>query len=110
DPGDPQPPEVALAVLAVPVGVLHRVQHLLLGLAVQPGTLAPVPLGALQDRPALLARVHCPLDACHPLSPPTDRGSAAEQLLDPPVVRRGNLVAAGEPALTARGLPLQLVH
>src|SRR5690606_23275151 len=110
DPGDPQSPEVTLAVLAVPVGVLHRVQHLLLGLAVEPGALAPVPLGALRDRPALLARVHCPLDACHLSSPPTGRGSAAQQLLDPPGVRGRGLVAAREPALAARGLPLQLVH
>src|SRR6266511_3578479 len=36
DPGDPQLAEVALAVAPVPVGVLHRVQHLLLGLAVEP--------------------------------------------------------------------------
>jgi len=36
DPLDPQPPEIALAVLAVAVGVGHRVEDLLLGLAVQP--------------------------------------------------------------------------
>ena len=36
DPLDPQPAEVALAVLAVAVGVGHRVEDLLLGLAVQP--------------------------------------------------------------------------
>ena len=33
---NPQSPESALAVLAVPVGVRHRVENLLLGLAVQP--------------------------------------------------------------------------
>jgi hypothetical protein len=36
DPLDPQLPEVALALLAVAVGVGHRVEHLLLGLAVEP--------------------------------------------------------------------------
>src|SRR6266851_9756663 len=39
---DPQPPERALPVLAVPVGVRHRVENLLLGLAVQPRPLASV--------------------------------------------------------------------
>src|SRR2546423_2507360 len=62
---DPQPAEVALAVLAVPVGVDEGVGDLLLRLAVQPRALAAVAGGLLQDYPALLLGVHCPLDACH---------------------------------------------
>src|ERR1700761_3032655 len=62
---DPQPPEGALAVLAVAVGVGHRVELLLLGLAVQPGPLAPVAAGPLKDGAALLLGVGRPLDACH---------------------------------------------
>src|SRR5882724_3401515 len=65
DPLDPQPPERALAVLAVAVGVGHGVERLLLGLAVQPGPLAPVTARPLQDDPALLVGVDCPLHACH---------------------------------------------
>ena len=65
DPGDPQLPEVTLAVPAVPVRVLHRVQHLLFGLAVEPRALAAVTAGGLQDGAALLLGVHSPLDACH---------------------------------------------
>src|SRR5215475_2352054 len=42
DPGDPQLPEVTLARPAVAVGVVERVEHLLLGLAVQPRALATV--------------------------------------------------------------------
>src|SRR6201999_3736113 len=62
---DPEPAEVALAVLAVAVGVGHRVEDLLLGLAVEPGALAPVALRALEDDPALLLGVKRALDACH---------------------------------------------
>src|SRR5580693_6668153 len=62
---DPQPPERALAVLAVAVRIGHRVERLLLGLAVQPGPLAPVAAGPLEDDPALLVSVNCPLYACH---------------------------------------------
>ena len=65
DPLDPQPPERALAVLAVPVGVRHRVELLLLCLAVQPGPLAPVTAGALEYYPALLVGIDRPLHACH---------------------------------------------
>src|SRR6185437_12548677 len=65
DPGDPQLAEVTLAGLAVPVGVGRRVQQLLLGLAVQPGPLAPVAGGCLEGGPALLLGVDRPLDACH---------------------------------------------
>src|SRR5262249_20593960 len=53
------------AVLAVAVGIGHRVEDLLLGLAVEPGPLAAVALRALEDNPALLLDVHRTLDACH---------------------------------------------
>src|SRR3984957_19402742 len=62
---DPEPAEVALAVLAVAVGVGHRVEDLLLGLAVEPGPLAAVALRTLEDYPALLLGVQRTLDACH---------------------------------------------
>src|SRR5262249_44618062 len=62
---DPKPAEVALAVLAVAVGIGHRVEDLLLGLAVQPGPLTAVALRTLEDYPALLLGVHRTLDACH---------------------------------------------
>src|SRR6185312_15706508 len=65
DARDPQLAEVALAVTAVAVRVLHRVQHLLLGLAVQARALTAVSAGGLQQRATLLLGVHSPLDACH---------------------------------------------
>src|SRR5690606_15849398 len=46
-----------------------RVGDLLLGLAVQTRTLTAVAGGLLEDRPALLVGVDCPLDACHLLTP-----------------------------------------
>src|SRR5262249_56231951 len=49
----------------VPVGVLEGVQQLLLGLAVQPGALAPVAASGFQGGAALLLGVDRPLDACH---------------------------------------------
>src|ERR1700729_288867 len=67
---DPQPPEHALAVLAVAVGVGHRVERLLLGLAVQTGPLAAVATCPLEDDPALLVGVDRPLHACHCASTP----------------------------------------
>src|SRR5712691_8169558 len=62
---DPQPPERALAVLAVTVCIGHRVKRLLLGLAVQPRPLAAVTARPLQDDPALLVGIDRPLHACH---------------------------------------------
>src|SRR5579875_678234 len=62
---DPQPPEGALAVLAVAVRVGHRVEHLLLGLAVHPRPLATVATRPLQHDPALLVGVGRPFHACH---------------------------------------------
>src|SRR5690606_36705771 len=61
DPLDPQPPERALAVLAVPVGVRHRVEHLLLGLAVEPRPLATVTGCPLEYDLALLLGIERPL-------------------------------------------------
>jgi hypothetical protein len=65
DPLDPQATEVALLGPAVAVGVTERVEHLLLGLAVEPRALPAVAAGALEDDPALLLGVDCPLHACH---------------------------------------------
>src|SRR6185503_4861174 len=65
DPGDPQLAEVALAVTPVTVRVLHRVQHLLLGLAVQPRALPAVAARGLEQGAALLLGVDRTLDACH---------------------------------------------
>src|SRR5918992_556505 len=107
DPLDPQPPELALAVLAVPVGIGHRVEHLLLGLAVQARPLATVATRPLEDDPALLGGVDRPLHACHvsnsfvgagahslvgswALRPVVQAGLLAEQLLDVLAVALGN--------------------
>src|SRR5579875_1879347 len=68
---DPQPPERSLAVLAVTVGIGHRVERLLLCLPVQPGPLAPVATRPLKDDPALLVGVDRPLHACHVLPTPS---------------------------------------
>src|ERR1022692_4468012 len=45
--------------------VRHRVENLLLGLAVQPRPLTAVAARPLKDDPALLVGVHRPLHACH---------------------------------------------
>src|SRR5438874_1135543 len=57
--------DAALAGTAVPVSVVERVEHLLLGLAVQPRTLTPVTAGQFESCATLLLGVHRPLDACH---------------------------------------------
>src|SRR3979409_2479245 len=62
---DPQAAELALAVLAVAVGVGARLEQLLLRPLVARVLLAAVALGALQHGTALLARVHGSLDAAH---------------------------------------------
>src|SRR5687767_5886469 len=49
DAGDPELPEVALALLAVPVLVRRRVEQLLLRLAVEPAPLTAVAAGLLED-------------------------------------------------------------
>ena len=54
DPLDPEATEVTLLGPTVPVGIAQRVNDLLLGLAVEPRTLAPVAAGAFEDDPALL--------------------------------------------------------
>jgi len=51
---DPQPAEIALAQPTVDVGVLPRVQHGLLGRAVEAAARAAIAAGGLQD-PAVLA-------------------------------------------------------
>jgi hypothetical protein len=62
---DPQATEVTLAGAAVTVRVDEGVCDLLLGLAVEARTLPAVPLGALEDDPALLVSVDCSLYSCH---------------------------------------------
>src|SRR6516165_4107066 len=81
DPLDPQPAERALAVLAARIGVRHRVEHLLLGLAVHPRPLAAVPAGPLKHHPALLVGVDRPLHACHFLLPGGGLGYLASNFL-----------------------------
>src|SRR5690606_38830545 len=49
DAGDPQAPELALAVAPVPVRIHQRLEHLLVGRAVRLALAAPVALGQLQD-------------------------------------------------------------
>src|SRR5262245_10785702 len=51
---DPEPPERALAILAVAVGIGHGMERLLLGLAVQPGALAALLARPLQHHAAPL--------------------------------------------------------
>src|SRR3954465_13360392 len=62
---DPQAAELALAVLAVTVGVRARLEQLLLRALVARVLLAAVPLGPLERRAALLARVYRTLDPAH---------------------------------------------
>src|ERR1700761_3637225 len=107
---DPQPPEGALAVLAVAVGVGHRVELLLLGLAVQPGPLAPVAAGPLEDGAALLLGVRRPLDACHFLLLRSLAGGLlTQQLLDLADVVPGDGPFPREPARHAGRLVLEQV-
>src|SRR5580658_7670679 len=80
---DPQPPERALAVLAVAVRVDHRVELLLIGLAIQAGPLATVAACPLEDDPALLVSVNRPLHACHFFDSFKRAGLLAQQFLDP---------------------------
>src|SRR5882757_6904922 len=133
DPLDPELTEVALALLAVVVVVDQGVGDLLLGLAVQTRALATVTTGLLEDRPALLVGVDCPLDACHLITPsrgprcysrdpktngiPTRDGaprsgalpSLAEKLLDLLDVRLGHLDGAGQGTRLAGRLVLEQV-
>src|SRR5215469_3932642 len=78
---DPQPAERPLAVLPVAVGVGHRVQRLLLGLAVHARPLAPVAAGPLEDDATLLVGVDRPLHACHVFDSLKRAGSLAQQSL-----------------------------
>src|SRR3954447_6938601 len=65
DPGDPQLPEVALALLAVAELVCRGVWQLRLRLALEPAALTAVAAGLLEDLTTLLVGVDRPLDACH---------------------------------------------
>src|SRR3954452_14713105 len=65
DPLDPQAAELALAVLAVAVGVGAGLEQLLLGPLVARVLLAAVALGPLERGAGLLARVYRTLDAAH---------------------------------------------
>ena len=65
DAGDPQLPEVALLGAPVAVGVVERVEHLLLRLAVQPRALPAVAAGQLEGGATLLLSVDRALHACH---------------------------------------------
>ena len=66
DAGDPQTPEVALAVAPVAIAVLVGLEQRLLGHPVVAAGVAPEALGQRERRPPLLARVDRPLDASHP--------------------------------------------
>ena len=63
------------------VGIRHRVERLLLGLAVQPGALAAVPARPLKHNPALLVGVDRPLHACHLFDSLTSDRVTCQQLL-----------------------------
>src|SRR6185437_6986034 len=65
DARDPQFAELALAGTPVAVRVLQRMQLLLFGFAVEPGSLAAIALRGLQDAAPLLVGVDRPLHACH---------------------------------------------
>src|SRR5690606_36251687 len=65
DPGDPQAPEVALALAAVPVLVPQRVHHGLVGDPVATAAGAAESASAVHDGPTRLARGDGTLDACH---------------------------------------------
>src|SRR3990172_348440 len=67
DPRDPQTAELPLAIAAVAVRVLPRVEQLLLGDAVSAGARAEVPLGLAKDLAALLLGVDRVLDPGHQL-------------------------------------------
>src|SRR3712207_2159520 len=110
DPGDPQLAEVALARLAVAVGVGGRVEDLLLGLAVEPRALAAVTAGRLEGGASLLLGVDRPLHACHGklLTCPAGRSDAQQLLHVLGVGGREDLVPV-EPPLAGRGLVLELV-
>ena len=62
---DPEATELALLGATVTVGVDHRVDDLLLGLAVQARALPAVAARPLEGRPALLLGVDGPFYACH---------------------------------------------
>src|SRR5437764_769158 len=115
---DPQRAEVALARAAVAIGIVERVEHLLLRLAVEPGPLAAVAAGPLENDATLLVGVDRPLYACHGRTPciirreaPVGTGSrsATEHLLGLLDVGRRELLNARETAGARRRLVLEVV-
>src|SRR5262249_36697524 len=102
DADDPEPPEGALARLAVAVRVDERLVDLLLGALVARVLLAPVALRLLEHLAVLLARGNRSLDAWHRLRPP-------EKALDVPRIGVGDRLFATERPLPLRGLLLELV-
>src|SRR6478672_1176675 len=123
---DPQLAEVALVLAPVVVAVDQRVGDLLLRLAVEARTLSAVTAGALEDDPALLLGVHCPLDACHVVTPcclvrgalvstgktgvgSGSSGSETQHLLRALDVGLGELGGARHPTRHLRGLLLEVV-
>src|SRR4051812_2254046 len=118
DPLDPQRAEVALARATVAIRVVERVEHLLLRLAVEPGPLAAVAAGPLENDATLFVGVDRPLYACHGRTPciirreaPVGTGSrsAAEHLLGLLDVGRRELLDARETASARRRLVLEVV-
>src|SRR5262249_6692096 len=65
DPRNPQLAELALTRTAVAESAAQRMQLLLFGFAVEPGSLAAIALRGLQDAAPLLVGVDRPLYACH---------------------------------------------
>ena len=84
DPLDPQRAELALAVLAVAVGVLHRLVDRGLGGADGVLAAAEIALGGLQNLLVLGVGGNAPLDACHRSNLRENGASAVRQevLLD----------------------------
>src|ERR1044072_2509130 len=103
DADDPEPPEDALLVLAVPVGVDVGLHDLLLRLPVGDPRLPAESLRLGEELAALLARVNGPLDARHgsPLLP--------EQPLDLACVLRSDRLVVRERALALGALLLEVV-
>src|SRR5207248_9722023 len=103
DADDPEPPELALLVLAVAVRVDERVLDLLLRVLVRGLLEPPVALRLLEDLAALLARVDGPLHTGHRLLPPP------QELVDGLRVALREWQVAREEALTLLALLPQIM-
>src|SRR5919201_2287707 len=90
DPGDPQSPELALAVATIAVRVGAGVQELFLGHPEPRTPGPPIALGGVEDLAALLAGVDGSLDPGHcPYFPRSRRSVPASALISPiPSMRR----------------------